>query len=70
MNFIMLPPQTLRDSDAPPLRLSQNPQSARVIGTEERLWYEFEQRLRQDDMAIFEFIIGIFIRVVYPATGI
>ena len=66
MNFIVLPSQTLRDPDASPLRLAQDPQGAIVVRAEVRVWDELEEWLGQDDMTIFEFVVGIFIRVVYP----
>lgn len=68
MNFVVLPSQTLCDADASPLRLAQDPQGPRLIRAKEWLWYELEQWFGQNDMAIFVFIICIFIRVVYPAT--
>jgi len=35
MNFIVLPSQTLRDADASPLRLAQDPQGPRIIRAKE-----------------------------------
>jgi hypothetical protein len=66
MNFVVLPPQTLGDPDPSPLRFRQKAQCTRIVGIEELLWNEFEQRLRQNDMAVFVFIVAVSIRVVKP----
>ena len=66
----MLPTETLRDSDAPPLLLGQQSQSSGIVGAEEVLRYHLEERFREDDMSILVVIVRVSFRVMNPAVAI
>lgn len=66
MYFIVNPTETLGDTDATPFRLAEKAECARVIVVEILLWDEFEQRFGENDMAIFELVVCVAVRVVDP----
>ena len=70
MDFIVLPTETLRDSDAPPLLLGQQSQSSGIVGAEEVLRYHLEERFREDDMPVLVMIVRVPFGVMNPATAI
>jgi hypothetical protein len=64
VDFVMLPAQALSDADPPPLCLRQETENARIIWIEIGLGNHFEQRLWEDDVPVFELVVGIAIRIM------
>jgi len=63
MHLIMLPPQTLRDAQPPPLVFPQ--QLQRAAGPVEVLFGNgFEHGLGELDVAVFEVVVGVAVGLV------
>lgn len=59
MDFIVLPAQTLSDSNASPFVLGEETEHAVILRAEVFLGNHLEELLRQDNMSVFIFIVSI-----------
>ncbi|CAD6924685.1 unnamed protein product [Tilletia controversa] len=64
MYLIVLPPQTLCDAEPPPLGLGEDAKHAGFVRVEEGFGDVFEEGLGEDDVSVFELVVGVFFGVV------
>lgn len=69
VDLVVLPAETLRDPDPPPLALGQQPQHIRVLGREQLLWQVLEHPLGQYHVSVLVMVVGISLRVVDAAPS-
>lgn len=59
MDFIVLPTQALCNSDPSPFVLGKQTKHAVILGAEVFFGNHLEQLLREDDMPILVFVVGV-----------
>lgn len=64
MDFIMLPTQTLCNSDCPPFLLTEEAQSSGLVVIEVSFWYHFQQWLGENNVSVFILIIAVPLRIM------
>jgi len=57
MDLVMNPAQALLDADSPPFVIREEAEGARVIVVEITLRDEFEERFREDHMAVLKLVV-------------
>ena len=66
VDFIMNPTEALGYTDSTPFCFREKTKRSGLVRVEEMLRYEFEERLREYDMAVFILVVAVAFRVMNP----